>query len=439
MGLTPPLSGALQSYFPFLPGIPSGGSGSGVSNVTATLPIISSGGTNPNISLQTPLPVIDGGTGTTIPSLIAGTNVTITGAWPDQTINSTSGVGTVTAVTGSGNILSSGGTTPNITTVSSPTFPGLVTASSGISTTTVVASSSISAASASFTAPLPVSSGGTGSATQNFVDLTTVQSVGGAKTFTAALTASALLNANAGIDLMGGSTNLILYNINGTGFPTFTSRSVGTKIALFPDETGSTVDYGIGIGSSTLWESVPNSAAQFQWYAGTTAVATLSGAGALSLATPLAVLQGGTGTTTPTLTAGTNVTLSGTWPNITINASSSGGSVPFYIPGGTLETPHNVFGQSTFTFAMGVGLGLYLNAVTLSGSAAYTSSTTYGLDTIEIVGGTVNLQTAYSSPLELSILIVSGSSFSVSMQTTGALGVTLAGQTLIVDYVLVGY
>lgn len=37
------------------------------------------------------LPVPLGGTGTATPSLIAGTNVTITGAWPDQTINASSG------------------------------------------------------------------------------------------------------------------------------------------------------------------------------------------------------------------------------------------------------------------------------------------------------------------------------------------------------------
>jgi len=41
-----------------------------------------------------------------------------------------SGSGTVTAVTGSGNILSSGGTTPNITTVAAPTFAGNVTGGS---------------------------------------------------------------------------------------------------------------------------------------------------------------------------------------------------------------------------------------------------------------------------------------------------------------------
>lgn len=47
----------------------------------------------------TPLPVANGGTGDSSPSLVAGTNIAITGTWPNQTI-STSGVaaGTVTSV-----------------------------------------------------------------------------------------------------------------------------------------------------------------------------------------------------------------------------------------------------------------------------------------------------------------------------------------------------
>lgn len=64
------------------------------------------------------------------------------------------GGGTVTSVTASSPLASSGGTTPNI----------------------------------SFTGILPVANGGTGSATQNFVDLTTTQSISGAKTFNNALT-----------------------------------------------------------------------------------------------------------------------------------------------------------------------------------------------------------------------------------------------------------
>lgn len=108
----------------------------GVTAVTATLPVVSSGGTTPAISmaaatgsvngyltstdwttfnnkltsggaLGTPssgtatnltglplstgvtglLPVANGGTGTATPSLVQGTNITITGTWPNQTIN----------------------------------------------------------------------------------------------------------------------------------------------------------------------------------------------------------------------------------------------------------------------------------------------------------------------------------------------------------------
>ena len=42
--------------------------------------------------------VANGGTGTATPALVAGTNVSITGAWPNQTINSSNPSGTVTSV-----------------------------------------------------------------------------------------------------------------------------------------------------------------------------------------------------------------------------------------------------------------------------------------------------------------------------------------------------
>jgi hypothetical protein len=35
----------------------------------------------------TPLPVVNGGTGTATPSLVAGSNVSVTGTWPNQTIS----------------------------------------------------------------------------------------------------------------------------------------------------------------------------------------------------------------------------------------------------------------------------------------------------------------------------------------------------------------
>lgn len=45
--------------------------------------------------LSSPLPVNQGGTGTTSPSLVAGTNISITGSWPDQTISASSGATTL--------------------------------------------------------------------------------------------------------------------------------------------------------------------------------------------------------------------------------------------------------------------------------------------------------------------------------------------------------
>lgn len=63
------------------------GTGGTITSVTASSPLASSGGTTPDISFTGILPIANGGTGTSTPSLVQGTNVTITGSWPNQTIN----------------------------------------------------------------------------------------------------------------------------------------------------------------------------------------------------------------------------------------------------------------------------------------------------------------------------------------------------------------
>jgi hypothetical protein len=71
------------------------------------------------------LPVANGGTGTGTPGLVAGTHVTITGTWPNQTINATGGDGT-----GDGTVTSVGLSLPSQFTVTgSPvTTAGTLTA-----------------------------------------------------------------------------------------------------------------------------------------------------------------------------------------------------------------------------------------------------------------------------------------------------------------------
>jgi hypothetical protein len=56
------------------------------------------------------LPVANGGTGTATPSIVAGTNVTVTGTWPNQTIASTAG--------GSGTVTSVAATVPSLFSIS---------------------------------------------------------------------------------------------------------------------------------------------------------------------------------------------------------------------------------------------------------------------------------------------------------------------------------
>jgi hypothetical protein len=83
------------------------------------------------------------------------------------------------------------------------------------------------------------------------------------------------------IFLNGSNGNRIDWNTEGVGAPTFTTRSVGTKLTLYPTLGASAVDYAIGINSGAFWSSIPgNDAGQFfRWYGGTTEVANLSGTG----------------------------------------------------------------------------------------------------------------------------------------------------------------
>ncbi len=134
----------------------------------------------------------------------------------------------------------------------------------------------------------------------------TVTATGG--TFTGQIQSTQANSTSTGggqIYLNGSTGNRIDFNSNGVAAPTFTTRSAGTKIVLYPQLDASNADYAFGIESSTLWSSVPTTSQQFKWYAGTTNVATLTGAGNLSV----------TGTV-----SGTNITSAG---NVSGNAATA--------------------------------------------------------------------------------------------------------------------
>jgi hypothetical protein len=142
-------------------------------------------------------------------------------------------------------------------------------------------------------------------------------------------------NATSGagqIYLNGTGNNRIDWNTNGTGSPTTTTRSAGTKLLLYPALSGSQTDYAIGIDAATMWSSVPVDSASFnfKWYGNTTEVASLSGSGNFSAAGNI---------TSGNLSVGTGTVTVGNIVNSNANAVGNIGSSSNYF--------NQVFAQAT--------------------------------------------------------------------------------------------
>lgn len=82
---------------------------------------------------------------------------------------------------------------------------------------------------------------------------------------------SAVLNGSGGgakLSLDGAVSNWIAWNVNGVAAPSYTTRSAGTKLLLYPLLSGSSADYAIGIDSGTLWYSTGETGNTHSWYCG---------------------------------------------------------------------------------------------------------------------------------------------------------------------------
>lgn len=189
------------------------------------------------------------------------------------------------------------------------------------------------------------------------------------------------------IYLNASTNNRIDFNTVGIAAPALTTRSAGTKIVLYPAISATLVDYALGITNSTLWYSVPSSAEFFRWYGGTTNIATLTGAGALSLSSSITAtnlsMSGavdnyiagnlGLGVVTPT----TKFDVSGTGRFVNTTASNNGGALFT----GTIPTawpfPLETSAASRYTI---IGQGT-------SGAISFPSINNYG--TVGVIGTTI--------------------------------------------------
>ena len=127
-------------------------------------------------------------------------------------------------------------------------------------------------------------------------------------------------------------------NIPGSSYGTGTVTSVGLSLpAIFtvsgsPVTTTGTLTAALASQTANYFFAAPNGSAGAPTFRAIVAadVPTLNQntTGTASNVTGIvAVANGGTGTATPSLVAGTNVSITGTWPNQTINSSNPGGTV----------------------------------------------------------------------------------------------------------------
>jgi hypothetical protein len=270
---------------------------------------------------------------------------------------------------------------------------------------------------------------------------------GGTFTAQAGGLAGDTLNSNvlySSLTTLGSQVEPIQWTTSGVNAPTFTSSSAGSKLILYPAIASNQADYAIGIDSATIWNSVPVNSTDFyfKWYGGTTNVATLNGAGALTLAGTITISSnkvltlGGsfttsgahattlttTGTTGVTLpTTGTLATLAGseTFTNKTLTSpavttSLTTGSTTFALVNTTATTVNFAGAATTLSIGAGSGTTTVNNNLTVTGNLTVNGTTT-----------TVNATTVTVDDINIEL----GSVASPTDVTANGGGITLKGAT----------
>lgn len=197
--------------------------------------------------------------------------------------------------------------------------------------------------------------GRTGAVVATSGDYTVAQITGAAPLASPTFTGTVTLPASTAFitPILGTPTSVTL--TNGTGLPETGVTSLTSDLALKAPLASPTFTGTVGLpANQTLTTPIIAS-----YVFATHNHANAAGGGQISLTAAvtgiLPVVNGGNGTATPALVAGTNISLSGTWPAITINASGALATGFDAISGGTNTTAAMVVGTGASLAASGSG------------------------------------------------------------------------------------
>ena len=394
----------------------------GTTGLTVTGSPITTAGT---ITLAGTLAVASGGTGTASPSIVAGTNITVSGTWPNQTVTASGGSGSVTSV--------------------AATVPSFLSVSGSPITTSGTLAITLSGTA------LPVANGGTGDTTYTNGQLLIGNTTGNTLT-------KATLTAGTGVTITNGTGSITIAASGGTGDVVGPASSTDNAITRFDSTTGKLIQNSLVTVADDGAITAPQVGSVIPFYyanqAAFPSAATYHGAVAhshsdgamyfahssvwyrlLDASTAVTAAQGGTGVSNnaaSTLTISgafaTTVTVSGTTA-VTLPTS---GTLATLAGTETLTNKTIAYGSNTLTDVVGVTATQTLTNKTLTNPTVtnyvetpYSDNSSTAI-TLALTNGTVQIITLTGNATITMPTAVSGKSFTLLLKqdATGSRTVT---------------
>ena len=222
-----------------------------------------------------------------------------------------------------------------------------------------------------------------------------------------------------------GVARSIYIQLNGTGGGSVAVPASRTKMYFVFNNTGSAIQFKV---TGQTGVSIPAAAKIALVSNGTDIITAENYFAALTLGAALPVASGGTGTSTPALVQGTNITITGTWPNQTIAAS---GAAQVYPGAGIPNSTGTAWGTSYTTSGSGTVVALNNTPTLTNPTVTNYTETPYSANsstaiTLALTNGTVQIITLTGNATITMPTAVSGKSFTLLLKqdATGSRTVT---------------